>query len=317
MIGRELGYHGSTLAGASVGGLPSMQEPAGLPLPGFVHIPAPYWYRSGGELDPHDFGIYAARYLEQKILEVGCENVAAFVAEPIQGGGGAIFPPESYWPEIQRICTKYGVLLVIDEVITAFGRTGHWFACEHYGIKPDILNCAKAITSGYIPLSATLLSSEIAETLGDVYFTHGYTYSGHPVACAVGLANLQAIEDDGLLQRVREETAPHLAKRLLDVAAHPLVGETSAVGLLAAFELTSDKETHAPFDPALQVGPKRLRDRLFHNGVILRPLADRIAICPPLIVTCAEIDIMVDTALQCLDEVEAELRSQGRNDRGL
>ena len=192
MIGRWNGYHGSTLGSTALGGMKFMHEMGGM-LPDFAHIDEPYWYANGGELSPAEFGRRAALQLEEKILELGAENVAAFVAEPFQGAGGMIFPPQSYWPEIQRICRQYDVLLCADEVIGGFGRTGEWFAHEHFGFQPDTLSIAKGLTSGYIPMGGLVLGKRIAEVLveqGGV-FAHGLTYSGHPVAAAVAIANLR------------------------------------------------------------------------------------------------------------------------------
>ena len=193
-------------------------------------------WREPGESD-HDFGLRAAKAVEDAILEAGADKVAAFIGEPIMGAGGVKIPPASYWPEVQRICRKYDVLLMLDEVITGYGRTGEWFAAQTFGIEPDTITTAKALTSGYLPLSALLVGDRIATTLvekgGEFY--HGYTYSGHPVACAVALKNLEIIEREGLIERVRTDTGPYFAKALAErIAGHPLVGETRALGLMGA-----------------------------------------------------------------------------------
>src|SRR5690606_29316505 len=190
-IGRHNGYHGSTVAGASLGGMAGMHKQGGLPIPGIHHIGQPYWFGEGGDLSPEEFGLQRARELEAKILDLGPENVAAFIAEPIQGAAGVFIPPSTYWPEINRICKQYDVLLVADEVICGFGRTGQWFGSETLGIQPDLMPVAKGLTSGYIPLGAVLFGERVAAVLRDQggELAHGYTYSGHPVCCAVALEN--------------------------------------------------------------------------------------------------------------------------------
>ena len=206
IISRINGYHGSTMVAASIGGMSYMHELADLPLPGFEHIMQPYWFAEGGDLTPAEFGLKAAKALEDKILALGADKVAAFFAEPIQGAGGVIIPPETYWPEIQRICQKYDVLLVADEVICGFGRTGHWFASDYFKIKPDFMTLAKGLTSGYLPLSAVMVCDRVAKVLFDSDLSHGYTYSGHPVACAVALENIRIIREEKMVERVHDET---------------------------------------------------------------------------------------------------------------
>jgi adenosylmethionine-8-amino-7-oxononanoate aminotransferase len=236
MIGRWNGYHGSTLAATALGGMKFMHEMGGL-IPDIAHIDEPYWYAAGGELTPAEFGLRCALQLEEKILELGAENVAGFIAEPFQGAGGMIFPPESYWPEIQRICRQYDVLLCADEVIGGFGRTGEWFAHEYFGFQPDTLSIAKGLTSGYVPMGGLVLSKRIAEALverGGV-FAHGLTYSGHPVAAAVAMANLKALRDEGMVRTVKDDTGPYLQQLLREVFAdHPLIGDIQGTGLLGA-----------------------------------------------------------------------------------
>ena len=194
IISRWNGYHGSTIAGASLGGMKPMHEQLGPDggLPGIVHINQPYWFGEGGDLSPAEFGLKCARELEQKIEEVGPHRVAAFIGEPVQGAGGLVIPPETYWPEIQRIVDKYGILFASDEVICGFGRTGQWFGCEHYGTRPDFMTMAKALSSGYLPIGGLMVGDRVADVLIDKggEFFHGFTYSGHPVACAVAIANL-------------------------------------------------------------------------------------------------------------------------------
>ena len=309
IVSRTYAYHGSTMASASLGGMVGMQEGFGLPLPGFHHVMPPYWFdfAEAGET-PADFGRRAAKAVEDKILEIGPDKVGAFIGEPIQGAGGVIIPPETYWPEIQRICSQYDVLLVADEVICGFGRTGRWFASEAFEIAPDLMTLAKGITSGYVPLSAVLVSDKVGEVLesGEGEFAHGYTYSGHPVACAVALANIALIERDGLVEKVRDETGPYLAECLQNLSNHPLVGQVRSFGLLGAIELVEDKASRTHFEPLGRVGTL-CRDHCFQNGLVMRAVRDGMVLSPPLIIETAEIDALVETARRCLDLTAKDL----------
>jgi putrescine aminotransferase len=304
IISRHNAYHGSTMAGASLGGMGGMHAQGGLPIPGIVHIQQPHWWEHGRELglDREGFGLMAAGWLEQKILEVGANRVAAFIGEPVQGAGGVIVPPETYWPEIQRICDKYGILLVSDEVICGFGRTGHWFGCERFGFKPDLMTFAKGVTSGYVPLGGVMVGERIAKVLidqgGD--FNHGYTYSGHPVACAVGLANVRLIQQMQLVPKVHDDVGPYLAQQFEALASHPLVGEVQSCGLMAALQLVKDKAQGTAFPAELEVGMV-CRGHCFGNGLIMRAVGDRMIIAPPLVITRAQIDEMMALIRRCLD----------------
>jgi putrescine aminotransferase len=296
IIARENAYHGSTVAGASLGGMKGMHEQGDLPIPGIVHIPQPYWFAEGGEMTPEAFGIWAAEQLEQKILEVGEDNVAAFIAEPIQGAGGVIIPPESYWPKIREILAKYDILFVADEVICGFGRTGEWFGSDYFGL-----------TSGYIPMGGLIVRDDIVEVLnqgGD--FNHGFTYSGHPVAAAVALENLRILREEKIVERVKAETAPYLQKRLRELADHPLVGEVRGVGMLGAIELVQDKASRKRFAGDVGVG-MICRGHCFNQGLIMRAVGDTMIISPPLVISPAEIDELVDKARKCLDLTAAEV----------
>ncbi|HEX2582205.1 MAG TPA: aspartate aminotransferase family protein [Dongiaceae bacterium] len=308
IISRWNAYHGSTMVAASMGGMSYMHRLAGLPLPGFAHIRQPYWFGEGGKSDPDSFGLLAARALEEKILALGVDKVAAFIAEPIQGAGGVIIPPRTYWPEIQRICAKYDILLIIDEVICGFGRTGHWFASEHFAIEQaDFMTLAKGLTSGYLPLSAVVMSRRVAGILnraGD--FNHGYTYSGHPVSCAVALENIAIIEEESLVEKVRTETGPYLARRLQELSDHPLVGEVRNIGLMGAIELVRDKRSRARFEPAGRAGTL-CRDHCFEIGLIMRATGDTMLISPPLTWTMEDVDEFMVLARRALDLTEADL----------
>tara|TARA_Y100000813_G_scaffold179834_1_gene147823 strand:- start:1243 stop:2106 length:864 start_codon:yes stop_codon:yes gene_type:complete len=285
-----------------------MHEQGDLPIPGIVHIPQPYWYGEGGDMSPDEFGIWAAQQLEAKILELGIDQVAAFIAEPIQGAGGVIIPPDTYWPEIKRILAKYEILLVIDEVICGFGRTGQWFASQHYDLQPDLMPIAKGMTSGYLPMGGVIVSDRVAETMiehgGEFY--HGYTYSGHPASAAVGLENLRIMRDEKIVDYVRNEAAPYLQDKIAGLAAHRLVGEVRGVGLLGAIELVKDKATRERFPDKGTVGTL-CRDLCVANGLVMRAVGDTMIMSPPLIISRAEIDELVDKAWKVLDLVAEQL----------
>ena len=307
IISRINGYHGSTVAGSSLGGMSYMHEQGGV-VPGIVHIPQPYWFAEGGDMSADDFGVWAAEQLEKKILEVGEENVAAFIAEPIQGAGGVIVPPETYWPKIREILAKYDILFVADEVICGFGRTGEWFGSDYYGLKPDLMTIAKGLTSGYIPMGGLIVSDKVTEVLkaaGD--FNHGFTYSGHPVAAAVALENIRILREEKIVEQVREETGPYLQQRLRELLDHPLVGEVRGVGMLGAIELVRDKKTRARYE-GKGVG-MLCRGHCFNNGLVMRAVGDTMIIAPPLVISKAEIDELVTKARLCLDLTLKDLQA--------
>ena len=299
IIGRINGYHGSTVAGAALGGMSGMHQQGGV-IPDIVHIAQPYWFGEGGDMTEAEFGVWAAEQLEKKILEVGEDNVAAFIAEPIQGAGGVIIPPQTYWPKVKEILAKYDILFVADEVICGFGRTGEWFGTDYYGLKPDLMTIAKGLTSGYIPMGGVIVRDEVAQVLsegGD--FNHGFTYSGHPVAAAVGLENLRILRDEQIIQQVHDKTAPYLQQRLRELADHPLVGEVRGLGMLGAIELVKDKATRARYE-GKGVG-MICRQHCFDNGLIMRAVGDTMIIAPPLVISLEEIDELVEKARKCLD----------------
>ncbi|MCK0096758.1 aspartate aminotransferase family protein [Yoonia sp. F2084L] len=308
IISRWNAYHGSTIGGTSLGGMKGMHGQGGLPIPGIEFIDQPNWWSEGGDMTPEDFGLERARQLEEKIKEIGPERVGAFIAEPIQGAGGVIVPPETYWPEIQRIVKKYGILLIADEVICGFGRTGNWFGSQTVGIEPDIMTIAKGLSSGYIPIGGSIVSDEVAAVLRETEFNHGYTYSGHPVACAVALENLRILEEEGMVDNVRNVTAPYLRKKWEALADHPLVGEAKIVGMMASIALTPDKASRAAFPDPGTVG-FICRDRCFANNIIMRSVGDRMIISPPLSITRDEIDILMERARKSLDECYEKLKA--------
>ncbi|HBN7584869.1 TPA: aspartate aminotransferase family protein [Pseudomonas aeruginosa] len=304
VIGRWNGYHGSTVAGVSLGGMKALHEQGDFPIPGIVHIAQPYWYGEGGDMSPDEFGVWAAEQLEKKILEVGEENVAAFIAEPIQGAGGVIVPPDTYWPKIREILAKYDILFIADEVICGFGRTGEWFGSQYYGNAPDLMPIAKGLTSGYIPMGGVVVRDEIVEVLnqgGEFY--HGFTYSGHPVAAAVALENIRILREEKIIEKVKAETAPYLQKRWQELAGHPLVGEARGVGMVAALELVKNKKTRERFTDK-GVG-MLCREHCFRNGLIMRAVGDTMIISPPLVIDPSQIDELITLARKCLDQTAA------------
>ena len=310
IISRHNAYHGSTIGAASLGGMPAMHEHGGLPIPGIEHIQQPYWYQEGGDMSPDEFGLAAARALEKKILELGETSVAAFIAEPIQGAGGVIVPPDSYWPEISRICEHYGIALIVDEVICGFGRTGKWFGTNYYGLNPDFLIIAKGLSSGYLPIAGVMVSDAFASVLFEDggEFAHGFTYSGHPVACAVASENIRILSREKIIDQVDLSTGPYLQQQLHNLCEHPLVGEVRGAGLIGGIELVEDKENRKRFDPQLQIGIK-CRDICMRRGLIMRAVGDCMVISPPLIITKSQIDDLIRIALDSLDETYNNLKT--------
>lgn len=306
-LSRELAYHGVTMAAASLSGLTPMHPQWDLPLSGFEKVPTPYWFGARangyGDIDPEAFGVLIAKALEDKIVELGPENVASFSAEPVQGAGGLIFPPSTYWPEVQRVCQKYDVLLHLDEVITGFGRTGEWFGANTYGIRPDIMTMAKGLSSGYQPISAISLGERMADTLlnANEEMVHGYTYSGHPVASAVALKNLEVMERDGLVGRTKCGVGAYFQKRLRETfEPHPLVGEVRGLGLLAAIELVPNKNERAFFANVGDVGT-HCRNYCFNSGLISRAIRDTMVLSPPLTIVESEVEEIIAKLKSAID----------------
>jgi len=311
IISRKNAYHGTSVGSASLGGMQGMHAQGGLPIPDVVHINQPNWYLEGGEMSPEEFGIARARELEAKIDELGEGRVAAFIAEPIQGAGGVIVPPDSYWPEVSRICAERDILLIVDEVITGFGRTGNWFGTQTYDLKPDIMTIAKGLSSGYAPIGGSLVSDKVAEVIGREEFTHGYTYSGHPVAAAVALENLRILEEEKIVDYVSDEAAPYLAEKWHQLADHPFVGETKIVGMMASLALTADKSVRKPFEASAGTVGYMVRERCFANNLIMRHVGDRMVISPPLVITKSDIDELFERAVKSLDEGYANVKAAG------
>jgi 4-aminobutyrate--pyruvate transaminase len=309
IIARTKGYHGTTLGAAGLTGLPSFHKLFDVPLPPFLHTDAPYYYR--GALPGESEDEYAARLaanLEQLIVREGPETVAAFIAEPLMGVGGVLLPPRGYFAKIQAVLAKHDVLLIDDEVITGFGRTGELWGAQAFGMKPHTLSAAKALSSAYLPISAVLVPEFLYEPMiavsGEVgLFGHGFTYSGHPVAAAVALRVLNIYEERKLYEHVRN-IAPQFQAALQSLASHPLVGDTRGIGLLGACELVRDKTTKAAFDAKLAVGAKAMHFCQEH-GLIVRAIGDVVALCPPYIVTSAHIDEIFTKLRRGLDDTLA------------
>jgi putrescine aminotransferase len=284
-----------------------MHKQGGLPIPGVSHVAQPWWWGEGGQMSPDEFGLWAAREVGREIDRIGAENVAAFIGEPVQGAGGVIMPPNSYWPEVERLCRERDVLLISDEVICGFGRLGTWFGCQYYGVKPDFMTVAKGITSGYLPLGGVMVADPIAEVLaagGD--FNHGYTTSGHAACCAAGIANLRIMREEKLVERVRDVIGPVLARGWLGLADHPLVGEARMIGLIGALELTPDKATRAKFPKIGDVGTM-VRDFAYEAGLILRATGDCMLVAPPFVLSEAEAGQIVERTRHALDRAAGRL----------
>lgn len=311
IISRKNAYHGSSVGSGSLGGMTPMHEQGGLPIPDIHHIDQPYWWAEGGDATPEDFGLARAQDLEKAILAMGEDRVAAFIAEPIQGAGGVIVPPATYWPEIQRICDKYEILLIADEVICGFGRTGNWFGSETVGIKPDIMTIAKGLSSGYQPIGGSIVSDEVADVINSGEFNHGYTYSGHPVASAVALENLRILQEENVLGHVRDVAMPALHEVWHGLNDHPLVGETTIVGMMGSLALTPDKDSRAKFAMDAGTAGYMTRERCFANNLIMRHVYDRMVISPPLVITPEEITTLGKRARQALDEAYTQMKDQG------
>ena len=312
IISRRNAYHGSTMAGASLGGMDAMHAQGGLPIPDITHIEQPYHFENGAGLTPDEYGVLAAHRLEEKIQELSADRVAAFIGEPVQGAGGVIIPPASYWPQIQRICDRHGILLVSDEVICGFGRLGHWFGCERMGTRPDLITFAKGVTSGYVPLGGVLVGERVAKALIDSgeEFTHGFTYSGHPVACAVAVENIAIIEREKLVERVREDVGPYLKQRFEALADHPLVGQAEACGMMAALVLVKNKRPLERFAEDLKIG-LLCRGHMFGSGVVMRAVGERMIIAPPLVITRTQIDEMIALIRRSLDLTLTDVKARG------
>jgi putrescine aminotransferase len=309
VISRKNGYHGSTIAGATLGGMDYMHEQMPSKVEHVVHIDQPYFFgEAQGNLTSDEFALARAQQLETQILELGAENVAAFIGEPFQGAGGVIFPAPAYWPEIQRICRKHDILLIADEVIGGFGRTGEWFAHQYFGFEPDLMTLAKGLTSGYVPMGAVALHDRVAKVIiENGEFNHGLTYSGHPVAAAVAVANLKLLRDEKIVENVKADTGPYFQAQLRETFAnHPIVGEIAGAGLVAGIQLARAPKTRKRFENGGEVGAI-CRDFCFADNLIMRATGDRMLLSPPLVISRAEIDELVSKAKKAIDATARQL----------
>ena len=315
VISRVKGYHGVTIAAASLTAMPYVQADFDLPIKNIIHTGAPHHYRFAQDGESEEaFTDRLAQELEDLIIGEGPETVAAFIGEPLQGAGGVIVPPESYWPKIQAVLRKYDILLIADEVICGFGRTGQLFGSDTFGLKPDMMTVAKQLSSAYAPISALLISDPIYQAIADNSeklgsFGHGYTYGAHPVSAAVALETLKIYEERRIVEHV-QAIAPRLQEGLRRFSDSPIIGEVRGVGLIAAAELVADKAAKTPFEPMGKVGAYFMASAQSH-GVIFRNLGDTIAVCPPMIITGAEIDVLLDGFAAALAETEAWVAEEG------
>ena len=315
IIGRTKGYHGTTAASVSLSGQALMHADFDLPLDRFRHTEQPHYYKLAEEGESEEaFAARMAERLESLILAEGPDTCAAFFAEPVQGAGGVIVPPPTYFEKVQAVLKKYDVLFVADEVICGFGRTGSRWGSETFGLEPDMLTCAKALSASYMPISALMISEAVfdamvAESDKIGIFGHGYTYSGHPVTSAVALETLRIYEERDVLGHVRR-VSPYFQSKIAALAEHPLVGDVSGVGLLAGLEIVRDKRTRESFDPAAKIA-ERVQGAALRRGLISRALGDRLALCPPLIIGEAHVDEIAGAVRSALDDVWAEVRPEG------
>ena len=305
ILSRENAYHGSTIAAASLGGMADMHRQFSV-LPYVHHVRSPYWFGEGGDHSPEEFGMLAAQAVADKIDELGADRVAAFIGEPVQGAGGVIVPPDTYWPAVQKILDEREVLFISDEVICAFGRLGRWFGFEHFGTRPDLVAFAKGVTNGYQPLAGVIVGDRVARVLtgGGGEFAHGFTWSGHPAACAAGVATLELYQELDTGNYVRKTIAPYWAERLQELAGHRIVGEARSLGMLGCLELVRDARSRTRLGAQHNAGLV-CRDAAVNAGLMVRAVRDSIISAPPLICTREEIDLLCERLLCALDHTAA------------
>ena len=312
IISRKLGYHGSSMGSASLGGMTAMHRQGGLPIPGIHHIDPPYWFGHEGDMTPEELGRERAHQLDKLIDWIGEDNVGAFIGEPIQGAAGVLVPPANYWKEIEAVCRRRNVLLIADEVICGFGRTGKWFGADTFGFTPDLMAMAKGLSSGYLPIGAVAVADHVAapfiEKAGEFY--HGYTYSGHPAACAAALENIAIIEEENLVEAAATGIGAYLRKRWATLADHDIVGEARMVGMIGAIELVPNKKSRKRFPDEGRVGTI-CRNICVKNGLVMRACWDRMVVAPPFIISEAEVDELVTKARKSLDETWKEAKAEG------
>lgn len=312
LISRHLAYHGSTMATTALNGRPEMWEAFGLDTSDILHLEAPFWYRNGGDLSADEYGLRAAKAMEEAILRECPETIAAIFCEPIQGTGGAIIPPETYLPAISKIARDHGILLVADEVLTGMGRAGAWSAADDMGMTPDMITLAKGLSSAYAPIAAAVLHDHVIDVLKEKpsVFQHGFTTGAHPVTASLAIANLQIVTREGYIERTRDHIGPYFKRRMTALEAHPLVGEVRCRGLICGIEIAKNQRTREQFPIEMGVD-ERVGQALLFKGVIVRPVGNTIVLCPPFIMTEAEADYVGKAVLEALDEVYTQLKSDG------
>ena len=305
ILSRENAYHGSTIASASLGGMADMHKQFSR-LPYIHHVPQPYWFEHGGDFSPEEFGLQAAQAVADKIDALGAGRVAAFIAEPVQGAGGVVIPPSTYWPAVQRILDERDVLFISDEVICGFGRMGHWFGFEHFGTKPDLIAFAKGVTNGFQPLGGVIVGERVAKVLtgGGGEFAHGFTYSGHPAACAAGIAAIDLYRELGINEYVAQSIAPYWAARFAELGDHPIVGEARTLGMLGCLELVRDAPARTRLEPG-DKGGIVCREAAVDSGLMVRAVRDSIISAPPLVCTKEELDLLFERLARALDRTAA------------
>ncbi len=315
IISRMRGYHGVTIASGSLTGLAPVHADFDLPIPNILHTACPHFYRGAHEDETEDdFTDRMAAELDDLIQREGPETVAAFIAEPVMGAGGVVVPPASYFPKINAVLGRYDIRFIADEVICGFGRTGNWFGTQTMGMQSTSISMAKAITSAYFPMSALTIEEDLYQAMLDESrkigtFGHGFTYTAHPVGCAVALKTIEIYERDKIVEHVRA-VAPVFQARLRSLADHPLVGEARGIGLIGALELVADKKTKRAFEPKKAVGMHAV-NVLSELGLINRAMGDSLAFCPPLIITADQINEMFDIVALALDRTEEHVRREG------
>ena len=312
IISRKLGYHGSSMGAASLGGMTAMHRQGGMPIPGIHHIDPPYWFGHDGDMTPEELGRERAKQLNDMIDWLGEENVGAFIGEPIQGAAGVLIPPANYWPEIEKVCRARNVLLIADEVICGFGRTGSWFGCQTLGFQPDIMAMAKGLSSGYLPIGAVGLSDRIAlpfiDKAGEFY--HGYTYAGHPACAAAALENIKIIEEDKLVDAANSGVGAYLRKRWATLADHDIVGEVRMTGMIGALELVPNRKSRKRFADEGKVGTM-CRNHSVRSGLVMRACWDRMVVAPPFVIAEGEVDELVAKARTALDLTWKDVKAEG------
>jgi 4-aminobutyrate--pyruvate transaminase len=304
ILSRKMGYHGIAMGALAATGIPTYHEGFGPMSPGFIHLTPPFQYRYGTEdMSEDEFVAALVTELEETIAHEGADTIAAMIAEPIQGAGGVVVPPQGYWQAIAPVLRKHDILLIYDEVICGFGRTGTMFGMEQYGVAPDIASFAKGVTSGYVPLGGVAITDEIFNVLSepDRMFMHGFTYSGHPLACAVALPNIRIIQEERLPENAAS-AGEYLLGRLSELLERPYVGNVRGKGLMAFVEVVADKETKAKFEPSMNLSAV-LTAATRKHGIIVRPVTEGIAISPPLTIQEPELDYLADAIGAALDDV--------------